>query len=116
MKNQINKVTLCGYVGAEVEVVELHNKQKLAKVNLAVNEYYTNSQGTETKKTFWFMLNFWNELATQAANEIKKGNLIQIEGRLQTAAYETKTGEKRYVTNIVVQNMEVKAAEKNSAA
>jgi single-strand DNA-binding protein len=109
MKNSVNKVALCGYAGAAVEVKNLSKQQKVARVNIAVNEYYKNRDGEEVKRTHWFMLSFWNEQATQAENEIKKGSLINVEGKLQTSSYDTKDGSKRSVTNIIVQEFQVKS-------
>lgn len=107
MKNAINKVNLSGYVGAEVSYKELNNKQKVARVNLAVNEYFKDRKGEENKKTHWFLLTFWNEKAEQAQKEISKGSFITVEARLQSGSYTDKNGEKRYTTDIIVQQLEV---------
>jgi len=105
MKNVLNKVVLSGYAGADVEVKNLANNQKVAKVNIAINEYFTTKNGEEIKKTNWFLLTFWNANADLAEKEIKKGSLVSIEGRLQTGFYETKGGTKRYTTDIVVNQL-----------
>lgn len=107
MKNAMNKVLISGYAGADVQLKEFGKSQKLAKVNVAVNEYSKNKAGEELKKTNWFMLTFWNEQAEKAAQEIKKGSLVSIEGRLQTGSYDAKDGSKRYTTEIIVQNLMV---------
>ena len=111
MKNAVNKVVLSGYAGADAEVRLLNNNQKVARVNLAINENIRTKSGEEIKKTQWFMLVFWNEQASKAEQEIKKGSFLNIEGRLQTGSYETKEGIKRYTTDIIVQQMEVAKAE-----
>lgn len=110
MKTEINKVVLSGYAGADVTLKTLANNQKLAQVSIAVNEYSTSKKGEEIKKTNWFNLSFWNANADLAAQEIKKGSFITIEGKLQTGSYEAKDGSKRYVTNILVQQLTLEGA------
>ncbi len=106
MKNVINKVTLTGNAGTEVQLKNFTEKQKLARVSLAVNEYYKNIKGEPVKRTNWFQLVFWNEYADQALEMIKKGTRLTVEGRLQSLSYQTKKGLKRQVTEIVVQAMQ----------
>ena len=91
MENVINKVTLTGFAGSDAEVKVLSGNQKLARVNLAVNEYYKNAAGEE-------------DLAEE---QIKKGTRLTIEGKLQTGSYEAKDGSKRYTTDIVVNEVAV---------
>ena len=110
MENVINKVTLTGFAGSDAEVKVLSGNQKLARVNLAVNEYYKNAAGEEVKKTQWFILTFWHAKADLAEERIKKGTRLTIEGKLQTGSYEAKDGSKRYTTDIVVNEVAVIAA------
>ncbi len=111
MENVVNKVTLVGFAGSDVEVKVISGNQKLARVNLAVNEYYRNAAGEEVKKTQWFNLTVWNAKADLAEEQIKKGTRLTIEGRLQTGSYEAKDGTKRYTTDIVVNEMVIAATE-----
>ena len=107
MKNAVNKVVLSGYAGADVEVKTLANNQKLARVNIAVNEYITTKKGEDLKKTNWFMLTFWNANADLAEKAIKKGSFVSVEGKLQTGSYEAKDGTKRYTIDVLVQELAV---------
>ncbi|UKT64505.1 single-stranded DNA-binding protein [Pedobacter mucosus] len=111
MESAINKVVLSGFAGADAEVKTLSGNQKLARVNLAVNENYKNSAGEEIKKTQWFTLTFWNAKADIAEMQIKKGTRLTIEGRLQTGSYEAKDGTKRFTTEIVVNDIVFKEIE-----
>lgn len=108
MKNVVNKVSLSGFAGSDAEVKVLTGNQKLARVNIAVNEQYQTAAGEEVKKTHWFSLLFWNVKADYAEQQIKKGAFISIEGRLQTGSYEAKDGSKRYTTEVVVTEVEVR--------
>ncbi|MDQ7947521.1 MAG: single-stranded DNA-binding protein [Pedobacter sp.] len=110
MENVVNKVMLSGCAGADAEVKIFGENQKLARVNLAVNEHYRNSLGEDVKKTQWFTLTFWNTKADLAEAQIKKGTWFAVEGRLQTNNYEAKDGTKRYATEIVVNEVEFKTA------
>ena len=111
MESALNKVVLSGFAGADVETRTLSGNQKLARVSLAVNEYYKNSAGEEVKKTQWFTLTFWNAKADQAEAQIKKGTRFTVEGRLQTGSYEARDGSKRFTTEIVVNEFAIKEIE-----
>jgi single-strand DNA-binding protein len=102
METVNNKVTLTGFAGADAIVKTFGKSQKLARVNLAVNEYFKGANGEEVKKTQWFNLLFWNTKANIAEEQIKKGTRFTIEGRLQTNTYDAKDGTKRYTFDIVV--------------
>ncbi|MBE8715543.1 single-stranded DNA-binding protein [Sphingobacterium hungaricum] len=106
MENSMNKVMLSGFAGADTELKTVAGNKKLAKVNFAVNESFRNGGGQEVKKTSWFTLTFWNEMAELASEKIKKGTNFSIEGRLNNGTYEAKDGTKRYVTNIIVNEIE----------
>ncbi|WP_316797907.1 single-stranded DNA-binding protein [Pedobacter frigidisoli] len=111
MENGINKVTLSGFAGADVEVKQLSENQKLARVNLAVHEYYRNGSGEDVSKTNWITLTFWNVKADEAEAQIKKGSFLTVEGRIQTGSYEAKDGTRRFTTEIIVNELSVRAAE-----
>jgi single-strand DNA-binding protein len=111
MKNVVNKVVLSGFAGSDAEVKVLTGNQKLARVNIAVNEHYKTTAGEEVKKTQWFNLLFWNVNADLAELQVKKGTRLTIEGRLQAGSYEAKDGSKRYTTEVVVTSLEIKEAE-----
>ncbi|MCX2474005.1 single-stranded DNA-binding protein [Pedobacter sp. MC2016-05] len=72
MESAITKVVLSGFAGADADFKNLSGNQKLAKVNLAVNEYFKNSSGEEVKKTQWFNLTFWNAKAELPLAQIKR--------------------------------------------
>jgi single-strand DNA-binding protein len=111
MESAINKVVLSGFAGADVELKTLSGNQKLAKVSLAVHEYYKTAAGEESNKTQWFNLVFWNAKAELAAQQIKKGTKFSIEGKLQTGSYEAKDGTKRFTTDIIVREIVLQEAE-----
>jgi len=108
MESAINKVVLSGFAGADAEVKNISGNQRLAKVNLAVNEYYKNASGEEVKRTNWFMLTFWNDKADFASAQIKKGTRLTVEGKLLSGSYVAKDGSKKFTTDIVVSEVAIK--------
>jgi single-strand DNA-binding protein len=111
MESVVNKVVLSGCAGSDAEVKAIGGNQKLARVNMAVNESYRTAAGEEVKKTQWFSLTFWGAKADIAELKIKKGTRFTIEGRLQNNNYEAKDGSKRYTTEIVVDEVAVAVVE-----
>ena len=113
MNNLRNSVRLVGFAGSDLIVTPLDNNRKVARVSVAINEYYKTKTGEESKQTQWFNLAFWNAKADEAVKLIKKGSEIAIEGKLVSQIYTTKDGQKRYTTEIVVHDVQlvVKTAE-----
>jgi len=100
-----NKVQLIGNLGNSPEIITLENGQKLAKFSLATNENYKNSKGEKQTKTDWHNVVAWNKTADIVEKYVNKGNEIAVEGKLTSRSYETKEGEKRYITEIVVSEL-----------
>ena len=97
-----NKVQLIGNLGNDPEIITLESGQKLAKFSLATNENYKDSDGQKQTKTDWHNLIAWGKTADIVEKYITKGKEIAIGGKLTNRSYETKEGEKRYVTEVVV--------------
>jgi len=99
-----NKVTLIGHTGKEVEIVNFE-KGKLAKVSLATNDYYTNSLGEKVEETQWHNLVFNGKLADIMEKYVQKGKEIAVEGKLVYRTYDDKDGQKRFFTEIRVEEL-----------
>lgn len=95
-----NKVQLIGNLGKDPEVISLEGGSKLAKFSVATNESYKNSKGEKVTDTQWHNVVAWGKTAEIAETYLKKGNEVAIEGKLINRTYETKEGDKRYVTEI----------------
>lgn len=102
MRTLRNKVLLIGHLGSNPEIITLENGKKLAKLSLATNETYKNTDGEKVTNTDWHYLVAWNKTAEIAEKFLEKGKEIAIEGKLTSRSYEDKEGNKRYVTEIVV--------------
>ena len=95
-----NKVQLIGHLGNDPEIVNLEGGTKLAKFSIATNESYKNAKGEEVEDTQWHNIVAWGKTAEIVENYLTKGKEVAIEGKLTNRSYETKTGEKRYVTEV----------------
>ena len=105
----MNKVMLIGNVGQEPEVRYYEQDQAVAKVSLATTERgYTLQNGTQVPDhTDWHTLVFYRQLAKVVERYVHKGDKLYVEGRLRYRVYDTQKGERRYVTEIYVDNMEM---------
>jgi single-strand DNA-binding protein len=100
-----NKVQLIGHLGNKPEIITLESGKKLAKFSLATNETYKNASGEKVTNTDWHNLIAWNKTAEIAEQYLEKGREIAIEGKLTSRSYDDKDGNKRYVTEVVVNEL-----------
>ena len=99
-----NKVTLIGHTGKEVEIANFEKGMK-ATVSLATNDYYTNSLGEKVEETQWHNLVAFGKTAEIFQKYVQKGKEIAIEGKLTYRTYDDKDGQKRYITEIRVEEL-----------
>lgn len=97
-----NKVQLIGHVGNDPEIKTFDGGKKLAKLAIATNESYKNEKGEKVEETQWHNLVAWGKTAEIIEKYVVKGKEIAIEGKLTHRSYEDKNGEKRYVTEVVI--------------
>ncbi|GAL64563.1 single-stranded DNA-binding protein [Algibacter lectus] len=97
-----NKVQLIGNVGNEPEITNLENGKKVAKFSIATNESYKDSKGEKVTNTQWHNIVAWGKIAEIVEKYVGKGKEVALEGKLTSRSYETKEGEKRYVTEVVI--------------
>ncbi|WP_142784118.1 single-stranded DNA-binding protein [Changchengzhania lutea] len=97
-----NKVQLIGNVGNEPEITNLESGKKVAKFSIATNESYKDSKGEKVTNTQWHNIVAWGKIAEIVEKYVGKGKEVALEGKLTSRSYETKAGEKRYVTEVVV--------------
>jgi single-strand DNA-binding protein len=103
----INKVMLIGNVGRDPEVRYLDSGVVVAKFPLATSETYTNKNGDRVTNTEWHNIVLWRKLAEVAEKYVKKGHPLFIEGKIRSRSYDDKDGNKRYITEIVADNMQM---------
>ena len=95
-----NKVQLIGHLGSDPEIVNMESGAKLAKFFIATNETYKNAKGEKVEDTQWHNIVAWGKTAEIVESYLTKGKEVAIEGKLTNRSYETKTGEKRYITEV----------------
>ena len=108
MSRGINKVILVGNLAAEPEYRVLNNGENcVATVSLATNESFKDQQGNVQERTEWHRLVFWGKLAEIAHQYLVKGSQIYVEGKIRTRSYDDQSGERRYVTEIQVLDLQM---------
>lgn len=95
-----NKVQLIGNLGNDPEIVTTESGAKLAKFSLATNETYKNAKGEKVTDTQWHNVVAWGRTAEVIEKFLNKGKEVVVEGKLVSRSYETKEGEKKYITEI----------------
>ncbi len=100
---------LIGNVGKDPDVRYYDQDQAVAQVSLATTERgYTLQNGTQVPdRTDWHNLVFYRNLAKIVEQYVHKGDKLYVEGRIRYRSYDTQKGERRYVTEILVENMEM---------
>lgn len=101
MSNLTNRVQLIGNLGQAPVITNLDGGKKIAKFSIATSETYTNKQGEKVSDTHWHNIVAWNKTAEIIEKYVAKGNKIGIDGKLTSRSYDDKDGVKRYVTEVV---------------
>lgn len=109
----VNKTFLLGSVGRDPEVKEI-NGTKYASFTLATNESYKDKNGDRQTITDWHNIVCWRNTADIVERFVKKGSQLFVEGKLRTRSWE-KDGEKRYVTEVIADNIQLLGKKEDSA-
>ena len=108
MARGVNKVILIGNLGADPEVRQTPSGVPVVNVNLATSESWTDkTTGDRQERTEWHRLTLWRKLAEIAGQYLKKGSKIYVEGKLQTRSWDAEDGQKRYSTEVVVDDLQM---------
>lgn len=97
-----NKVQLIGHVGNHPDVKSTENGKKLARFSVATSEVYRNAKGDKITETQWHSLVAWGKVAELAEKYLGKGSEVAIEGKLINRNYTDKDGNRKYVTEVQV--------------
>lgn len=110
-----NRVQLNGFLGQDVDLRELAQGKKVARLSIATHELRRNTSGDPERVTTWHNLVAWGQVADSMASLLKKGMKVFVEGKISYRQYETKSGEKRSSTEIVVSNFKKLDREEKAA-
>jgi len=102
----LNRVTIMGNLGQDPELRYTQNQTAVCTLNIATTDYRTGQDGQRQEFTEWHRVVVWSKQAENCSKYLAKGRSVLVEGRLQTRSWEDKTGQKRYVTEIVAQNVQ----------
>jgi single-strand DNA-binding protein len=100
-----NKVQLIGNLGNSPEIKTFDGGRKMARFSMATNESYRNAQGERITDTQWHNLIAWGKLADIAERFLEKGKEVAVEGKLVNRSYQDREGNKRYITEIQVNEL-----------
>lgn len=108
MARGVNKVILVGNIGQEPEVRYSQAGSAIVNISLATSESWTDKQsGQKQEKTEWHKVVFFNKLAEIAAEYLRKGSQVYIEGSLRTRKWQDQQGQDRYSTEVVASEMQM---------
>lgn len=115
MKQLVNRVQLIGNLGKDPELKNTPTGKQLLRVSLATNETYKDAKGEFVTTTTWHNLVAWGPIAERMATRLHKGEKIAIAGKLNHRQWEDKNGERKYMTEIVVEDyMDLNSSKENS--
>lgn len=97
-----NKVQLIGRLGAKAELKNTESGKTFARLRLATRESFKNSKGEKVEETTWHNLIAWGKTAEIIHKYTDKGSEIAIEGKLTNKEYVSRDGQKKQVTEILV--------------
>jgi len=104
MASSLNKVELIGRLGKDPEIKNLSNGSAVANFSVATSESWKDKRsGEKVEKTEWHNIVVWNEKTIEFVEKyLGKGDLVRIEGKLQTRSWEDQEGAKKYATEVVI--------------
>lgn len=96
----MNKVVLCGNLGADPEVRFTPSGQPVCTFSLATNEYFRDKKGEQQQRTEWHRVVTWGRLAELCGEYLTKGRQVLLEGQIRTRSWTDREGQKRWTTEI----------------
>jgi len=103
----LNKVQLIGFLGADPECRATTDGTTVTTIRLATSESYKDKQGVKQEQTEWHHVVLYGKLGDIAAEYLKKGTLVFIEGKIKTRKWQDKEGNDRYSTDIIASEMKM---------
>jgi single-strand DNA-binding protein len=105
MSRTLNKVMLIGNVGKDPDIHFTPTGVKVAQFRMATTETWKDKEGAIQEHTDWHTIVAWRGLADVVEKLIHRGSRVYIEGKIQSRSFDDKEGHKRYVTEIVADNL-----------
>ena len=112
----LNRVVIMGNLGQDPELRYTQSQTPVCTLSVATTDYRTSADGQKQEFTEWHRVVVWSKQAENCAKYLAKGRSVLVEGRLQTRSWEDKQGQKKYVTEIVAQNVQFIGGQRDKAA
>ncbi len=112
----VNKVILVGNLGKDPETRYTTGGDAVTNIRIATTDTWKDKAGEKQEKTEWHSIVFFGRQAEIAAEYLKKGRQIYVEGRLQTRKWQDKEGQDRYTTEIVADRMQMLGSREGGGA
>ena len=109
----MNKVILIGRLTRDPELRYTGSNTPVATFSLAVNRPFTNQSGE--READFINCVVWRKLAETVKNYLSQGSQVAVEGRIQTRNYDDQNGQKRYVTEVIVENIDFVGSRRDNA-
>ena len=104
----VNKVIIIGNLGADPEARQFSNGGSVTNISVATSEQWTDKQSGEKREaTEWHRIALFNRLGEIAAQYLRKGSKVYIEGKLKTRKWMDKDNIERYTTEVVGEEMQM---------
>jgi single-strand DNA-binding protein len=102
-----NKVQLIGFLGMNPDIRTLEGGKKMARISIATSDSYNNAKGEKITETYWHNIIAWGKTAEIAEQSLAKGSHVSVEGKLVNRSYVDKQGVKKYVTEVVANELTI---------
>jgi single-strand DNA-binding protein len=106
-RNSVNKVILLGNLGADPETRFTPSGTQVVTVSLATSDTGIDKSGERRERTEWHRLVLWRRLAEIAGQYLRRGSRVYVEGKLQTRSWEDVKGQRHYMTEVVVSDLQL---------
>jgi single-strand DNA-binding protein len=115
MARGLNKVLIIGNLGADPEVRYMPNGGAVTNIRVATTDVWKDKQGEKQEKTEWHRVVLFNRLGEIAAQYLRKGSSVYLEGSLRTNKWQDQSGNERYTTEIIANEMRLLGSKSGSA-
>lgn len=103
----VNRAILVGRLGRDPEIRYTSSGTPVANFSVATNERWKDQQGETQERTEWHKVVVWGKLAEICNQYLTKGQLVYLEGRIQSREWDDRDGNKRYTTEVVASEMKM---------
>lgn len=110
----VNKVILVGNIGQDPELRYMPNGNAVANFSLATSESWKDQQGQIQERTEWHRCTAYRKLAEIIGEYVRKGSQIYVEGKLQTRKWQDQSGQDKYTTEVIVDQMQMLGSKQQS--